>query len=162
MTTDTDAQPVSLIPFTGVKGRLLSRLLQLGFVRFHRVQLGFVEAPRQYQQFLADVVAPRLDALPGRLGVFGAGEHTRVLLSTLPELDARVHCLIDNNPQLWKTRRLGHLVLPPAEAIQVCDVIFLSTAVFQHVIRAELKQKNFRGPIVAVDDVVPPSWFLAA
>jgi hypothetical protein len=144
-----------------MKGRVLSRLLQVGFVRFHRVQLGFVEAPRQYRKFLADVIGARLAACPGRLGIFGAGEHTRVFLSALPEIESRVHCLTDNNPQLWRTRRFGHIVLPPAEAIEACEVIFLSTAVYQHVIRAELVKKKFKGPIVAVDDVVPPSWFLA-
>ena len=64
---DSTASPA----FTGVRGRFLAQLLQLDFVRFHRVQLGVVECPRQYTQFLADVVGPKLFALPGRLGVFG-------------------------------------------------------------------------------------------
>ena len=150
------------IPFSGVRGRALSGLLQLGFVRFHRVQLGFVKTPGQYQRFLADVIGPRLAALPGRLGVFGAGEHTRILLQALPDLADRIHCFVDNNSALWRQERFGHLVLPPEQAVRECDAIFLSTVVFQHVLRADLTRLNFKGPIVAVDDVVPSAWFLAA
>ena len=150
------------IPFPGLRGRILARLLQLPFVRFHRVQLGFVERPVQYQRLLAEVIAPRLAEVPGPLGVFGAGEHTRVLLKAVPEIDSRIHCFTDNNPSLWGQERLGHLVLPPAEAAQQCGSIFLSTAVYQHVLRKDLLALGFSGPIVAVDDLLPPSWFLAA
>jgi hypothetical protein len=41
-------------------------------------------------------------------------------------------------------------------------VIVLSTAVYQHILRADLKKLGFTGAIVAMDDVVPASWFLAA
>ena len=52
-------------------GRLLSRSagsikLQLRFVRYHRVQLGFAERPAHYEAFLGEVVAPRMRAY--RLG----------------------------------------------------------------------------------------------
>lgn len=151
-----------VIPFTGIKGRALSGLLQLPFVRFHRVQLGFVERPAQYERFITDIVGPRLEELPGPLGVFGAGEHSRVLLSALPELEERIFCFIDNNPSLWGKERFGKVVLSPADALPQCGAIFLSTAVFQHTLRADIRKRGFTGPIVAVDDVVPPSWFLAA
>ena len=150
------------IPFSGIKARALAGLLQLAFVRFHRVQLGFVERPAQYERFLAEVIAPRLAALPAPIGIFGAGEHTRVLLKSMPWLDEEVFCFIDNNAALWGQERFGKIVLSPADALQKVNAIFLSTAVFQHVLRADVKRRGFTGPIVAVDDVVPPSWFLAA
>lgn len=159
MPQTAEAQP---IPFTGLKGRALAGLLQLPFVRFHRVQLGFVERPVQYERFLAEVVGARLAGLPGALGIFGAGEHTRVLLKAVPSLDDRIVCLIDNNAGLWGSERFGKPVLSPADALPKCRSIFLSTAVYQHVLRADLRRRGFTGPIVAVDDVVPPSWFLAA
>ncbi len=158
----SERTPPRTIPFTSLKGRALSALLQLEFVRFHRVQLGFVEHPTQYASFLADVVGPRIAALQGRVGIFGAGEHTRVLLESTPALDSRVCCLIDNNKALWKQERFGHTILPPAEAIKECQVIVLSTAVFQQQLLANLKTLGYTGAIVAMDDVVPPSWFLAA
>lgn len=158
----TDLTEDTVIPFAGWRGRILARLLQLPFVRFHRVQLGFVERPEQYQRFLVEVVGGRLATMPGKIGVFGAGEHTRVLFKAMPSLLERVHCLTDNNQALWQQERFGCPVLPPTQAAAECDVILLSTAVFQHVIRPDLRRKGFRGPIVAVDDVVPPSWFLAA
>jgi hypothetical protein len=150
------------IPFTGLKGLALSQLLQLGFVRYRRVQLGFAEFPEQYKAFLATVVGARLEGLPGKVGIFGSGAHTGLLLETIPGLDARVACLIDNNQSLWRQSKFGHVVLPPSEAIRECEVIVLSTAVYQHVLRADLKKLGFAGAIVAMDDVVPPSWFLAA
>ena len=150
------------ISFSGIKGRALSGLLQLPFVRFHRVQLGFVERPAQYERFLADVVGPRLLELPVPLGVFGAGEHTRVLLKAVPWLDERIFCLIDNNASLWGQERFGKVVLSPADALPQVGAVFLSTAVFQHVLRADITRRGFTGPVVAVDDVVPPDWFLAA
>ncbi len=155
-------ETASAIPFSGFKGRALAGLLQLAFVRFHRVQLGFVERPVQYERFLAEVIGPRLAALPAPLAVFGAGEHTRVLLKALPWLDEQVFCFIDNNAALWGQERFGKLVLSPADALPQVGAIFLSTAVFQHVLRADVKRRGFAGPIIAVDDVVPPSWFLAA
>lgn len=148
--------------FGGVQGHIVAGLLQLPFVRFHRVQLGFVERPSQYRHFLADVIGPRLASLPDPLGVFGAGEHTRVLLESIPELQGRVHCLVDNNAALWNQERFGIVVLSPAEAVKQCGSMFLSTAVYQHVLRDDLKRRGFTGPTVAVDDVVPPAWFLAA
>jgi hypothetical protein len=150
------------IPFTGLKGRALSGLLQLGFVRFRRVQLGAAEFPAQYEEFLTTVVGARLGRLPGTVGIFGTGAHTATLLKALPDLDARVACLTDNNKALWGTEKLGHVVRPPAEAIQACQVIVLSTAVYQQALRADLKKLGFTGTVVAMDDVVPPSWFLAA
>ena len=155
--TDTVASP-----FTGVGGRTLSRLLELPFVRYHRVQLGFVERPRQYEQFLADVVGPRLDTLPGRLGVFGVGAHTDLLLKVLPGLGDRIACFTDNNAGLWGQTRFGKLVLPPADAVGECEVFLLSTAVFQRALSADLRRLGFTGPVVAMDDVVPASWFLGA
>jgi len=154
---DSTASPA----FTGVRGRFLAQLLQLDFVRFHRVQLGVVECPRQYTQFLADVVGPKLFALPGRLGVFGAGAHTETVLKALPDLGERIHCFTDNNAGLWHQTRFGKPVLPPAEAVAACDAFFLSTAVFQRVLEGDLRRDGFRGPIVAVDDLVPASWFLS-
>lgn len=159
MSQSSDAQ---VIPFDGLKGRTLSGLLQLPFVRFHRVQLGFVERPAQYQRFLAEVIGPRLFALPEPLGVFGAGEHSRVLLEAIPELESRIFCFIDNNSGLWGKERFGKLVLSPADALPQCGGIFLSTAVFQHVLRADVRKRGYSGPVVAVDDLVPPSWFLTA
>jgi hypothetical protein len=149
------------IEFRGVRERVLARLLQLRFVRFHRVQLGFVEKPAEYQRFLRDIIGPRLASLPGRLGVFGTGEHTKILLAAIPELAARIHCFVDNNSALWRTERFDRIVLAPSIAVQECEAFFLSTAVFQHVLRADLRRHGFAGPIVAVDDELPPSWFLA-
>ena len=154
----TAARPT--LSFTGVRGRLLSLLLQLGFVRYHRVQLGFVERPEQYLQFVTDVIGPRLAALPGKLGVFGVGAHTDTALKAVPELAGRIHCFTDNNTALWQQTRFGKTVLPPAEAVKECDAFFLSTAVYQRVLTSDLARLGFRGPIVAMDDVVPPFWFL--
>jgi hypothetical protein len=151
-----------IIPFTGLKGLALSRLLQLGFVRYRRVQLGFSEFPQQYKAFLTSVVGTRLESLPGKVGIFGTGAHTGLLLEAIPGLDARVACLLDNNQSLWRQSKFGHVVLPPREAITECHVIVLSTAVYQHALRADLKKLGFTGAIVAMDDVVPASWFLAA
>jgi hypothetical protein len=147
--------------FHGIPGRLLSHLLQLPFVRFHRVQLGVVERPLDYQRFLVEVVEPRLMALDGRLGVFGCGEHTRGALKAMPSLFGRIHCLTDNNAALWHQTRFGRPVWPPQKAIGSCDVMFLSTAVFQHVLRAQLERLGFNGHVIAVDDQVPPHWFLS-
>lgn len=157
MREQTTRQP---IPFKGVRGHVVAGLLQLPLVRFHRVQLGFVERPALYERFLAEVIGPRLATLPDRLGVFGAGEHTRVLFKAIPELTDRIHCFIDNNASLWGQEHFGHIVLSPADAVQQCGAIFLSTAVFQHVLKADLKRLSFSAPVVAVDDVVPPAWFL--
>ena len=148
--------------FSGLRGQAIAALLQLRFVRYHRVQLGFAERPVHYEAFLGEVVAPRLASLPDPLGVFGAGEHTRVLLKVVPELAVRIHCFVDNNQSLWGQERFGRTVLSPAEAVQECASMFLSTAVFQHVLRDQLKRLSFTGPTVAVDDVVPPAWFLLA
>src|SRR5258706_16215134 len=106
--------------FAGLRGQAIAGLLQLRFVRYHRVQLGFAERPAQYEAFLGEVVAPRLASLPDRLGVFGAGEHTRVLLKVVPELMDRIHCFVDNNPSLWGQERFGRTVLSPAEAVHQC------------------------------------------
>jgi hypothetical protein len=150
------------IPFTGLRGRVLAGLLQLPSVRFHRIQRGVAETPSEYERFVVEVVGPRLTRLSGRLGIFGAGEHTRMVLQALPAILDRVHCLLDNNTALWHQERHGRLVLPPAQAVCDCDTIFLSTAVFQHVLRADLKRLDFKGTIIAMDDIVPPQWFLAA
>lgn len=146
---------------TGLRDRALERLLQLSFVRFHRVQLSVVECPQEYATFLAAVVGPRLEALPGRLGVFGVGAHTETVLKALPELQERIHCFTDNNAGIWHQVRFGKPVLPPAEAVAECDAFFLSTAVFQRILTADVRRHGFRGPVIAVDDVVPPSWFLS-
>ncbi|MEZ5290587.1 MAG: hypothetical protein R2745_05865 [Vicinamibacterales bacterium] len=148
------------VRFDGLGGRLLGGLLQLPFVRYHRVQLGFVETPVEYEAFLRDVVGPRLDALPGRLGIFGVGAHTDLVLKVLPDLAARLHCFTDNNAVHWHRERHGVAVLPPEEAARACEVFFLSTAVYQRVLEADLRRVAFQGPIVAMDDVVPPAWFL--
>jgi hypothetical protein len=150
------------VPFTGFRGSALAALLQLRFVRYHRVRLGFVEAPAEYARFLACVVGPRLDTLPGALGIFGVGAHTELVLKVLPGLTGRLRCFTDNNATLWQTMRFGAPVLPPDEAARACDVLFLSTAVFQRQLRADLRRHGFRGPIVAMDDMVPPAWFLDA
>jgi hypothetical protein len=152
----------SAVPFTGLRGSALAALLQLRVVRYHRIQLGFVEAPAEYARFLQLVVGPRLDALPGALGVFGVGAHTELVLRVLPGLTERIRCFTDNNPALWQTTRFGAPVLAPADAAAVCDAFFLSTAVFQRQLHADLRRHGFRGPIVAMDDVVPPAWFLDA
>ena len=148
------------LPFSSIRARLLGRLLQLPFVRYHRVQLGVVEYPHQYERFVATVIAPRLEALPGRLGVFGVGTHTQAVLKALPTLASRVTCYTDNNPTLWHQTRFGGIVLPPAEAVKRCDAFLLSTAVFQRVLAADLRRLGFRGPLVAMDDQVAPAWFL--
>ena len=155
----TPAAPA--IPFAGFRGRALARALQLGFVRYHRIQLGFIERPRQYERFLAEVIAPRLDRLPGKLGVFGVGAHTEIALAHVPGLRDRVHCFTDNNSALWGQPRFGRIVLPPEDAVAECDAFFLSTAVFQRILERDLRRLGFTGPIVAMDDVVPPEWFLA-
>ena len=148
------------VAFTGLQGRVLGALLQWPLVRFHRLQRGFVEQPAEYRRFLFEVIGRRLADTPGRVGVFGCGEHSRVLLASIPELADRVHCFTDNNAALWHQERFGRRVLPPEEAIDVCDVFVLSTAVFQHVLRADLRRLGFSGPVIAMDDEVPPSWFL--
>ena len=153
--------PTPAIPFTGLGGRALARLLQFRFVRYHRVQLGFVERPRQYEQFLAEVVAPRIGRLSGKLGVFGVGAHTEIALAHVSGLGERVHCFTDNNAALWRQQRFGKLVLPPEDAVTACDAFFLSTAVFQRILEQDLRRLGFAGPIVAMDDEVPPGWFLA-
>jgi hypothetical protein len=159
---DHDQQRSPSGRFRGFAGRVLSALLQLKFVRFHRVQLACVESPVEYERFLSTVLGGRLEQTRGTLGVFGVGEHTRVLLRALPTLQGRIHCFIDNNSAIWRQQRFGRPVLPPEQALKECDAILLSSAVFQHVLRAELKRRAFTGPILAVDDVVPPEWFLAA
>src|SRR5688500_6561391 len=114
----TESRPAT--SFQSLRGRLLSALLQLRFVRFHRTQLGAVEAPAEYERFLAEVIVQRLESVPGRLGVFGVGEHTRTLLRAIPGLQARIHCFIDNNQALWRHQRFGRPVLPPDQAIKEC------------------------------------------
>lgn len=146
--------------FAGLEGRVLSRLLQLPFVRYHRVQLGFVERPKQYRRFLADVLGARVAALPDPVGVFGVGVHTEMLLKALPALAERLHCFTDNNRTLWNHTRFGRLVLPPEAAVAACQSFVLSTAVFQRVLEGDLRRLGFTGPVVAVDDLVPASWFL--
>jgi hypothetical protein len=148
------------LAFTGLRGRVLGALLQWPLVRFHRLQRGFVEQPGEYRRFLFEVIGPRLAETPGRVGVFGCGEHSRVLLASIPALHERVHCFTDNNAALWQQERFGRRVLPPAEAITACELFVLSTAVFQHVLRADLRRLGFSGPVIAMDDEVPPSWFL--
>jgi hypothetical protein len=160
MITAPDPQPS--IPFTGLRGRTLARLLQLPSVRYHRVQLGAVERPREYRRFLSSAVVPRLLALPGRLGVFGVGSHSDIVVAAAPEIADHIHCVTDNNPAHWRQQRFGKWVLPPVEAVACCDAFFLSTAVFQRVIHADLIRLGFRGPVVAVDDDVPPGWFLSS
>jgi hypothetical protein len=154
-------EAASAISFAGLRGRVLARALQFGFVRYHRIQLGFVERPRQYERFLTEIIAPRLDRLPGKLGVFGVGEHTEIALAHVPGLRDRVHCFTDNNSALWGQHRFGRIVLPPEDAVAECDAFFLSTAVFQRILEWDLRRLGFTGPIVAMDDVVPPEWFLA-
>lgn len=148
------------VAFEGLRARVLARLLEFGPVRYHRLQRGFVEAPEQYAAFLAQVVGPRLMSLPGRLGIFGVGAHTSLVVETLPHLIDRVHCFTDNNPVMWGQVRADRPVLPPADAVRECEAFFLSTAVFQRVLGADLRRLGFRGPVVAMDDVVPASWFL--
>lgn len=143
-----------------MRGQALAWLLQRDFVRFHRVQLGFVERPQQYERFLAGVVGPRVLAMDGRLGVFGVGTHTEVLLKAVPGLGERIHCFADNNSAVWHQTRFGRQVLPPGEAVKTCDLFLLSTVVFQRVLTADLRRHGFKGPIVTVDDIVPPAWFL--
>jgi hypothetical protein len=145
---------------SGLQGRALSWLLQRRFVRYHRIQLGFVERPAEYEQFLATVVGPRLRAIEGRLGVFGVGVHTQIALKAMPWLGERIACFADNNASVWRQTRFDRTVLPPAEAAAACDAFFLSTAVFQRVLRRDLRRLHFRGVIVSVDDHVPPGWFL--
>jgi hypothetical protein len=73
-----------------------------------------------------------------------------------------VHCFADNNAALWHQERFGRPVLPPREAVRTCEVFVLSTAVFQHVLRADLRRLGYRGPIIAMDDDMPPAWFLGS
>ena len=150
------------VAFSGLQGRLLRALLQLPFVRYHRVQRGFVERPAEYRRFLRDVIGRRIAETSGPIAVFGCGEHTRILLASVPRLIDRVHCFADNNATLWHQERFGRPVLPPREAVRVCEVFVLSTAVFQHVLRADLRRIGYRGPIIAMDDYMPPEWFLGS
>ncbi|MCC7010076.1 MAG: hypothetical protein IT184_14815 [Acidobacteria bacterium] len=155
-----DTAGAAPVPFRGLHGRALVRLLQLPFVRYHRVQLGFVERPRQYRRFLTDVLGPRLDAIGGRIGVFGVGAHTELLRTALPGFAERIHCFTDNNATLWHQTRFGKTVLPPAGAVEQCDAFLLSTTVFQRVLTADLRRLGFAGPVLAIDDDVPAPWFL--
>jgi hypothetical protein len=154
------ASGASPVHFAGLRGRVLARLLQVPAVRYHRVQLGFVETPQEYEAFLQEVVARRLASLPAPLGVFGVGAHTDLVVRVLPDLASRIHCFTDNNPAQWHRTRHDRPVLPPAEAAAQCASFFLSTAVFQPVLTADLRRVGFTGPIVAMDDQVPPRWFL--
>lgn len=149
------------IQFRGLRGRILAMLLQLPRVRFHRLQRGFAQQPLLYRTFLATLVRERVRATIGPLGVFGCGEHTRILLEAIPELAGRVHCYTDNNSALWHQQRFGRPVLPPAEAARVCSALVLSTVVFQRAMRRDLRRLDFRGTILAMDDRLPPAWFLA-
>lgn len=155
-------RPADAVPFTGLRGRLLAALLQLPVVRHHRVQLGFVEAPAEYDAFLADVIGRRVAEAPGRVAVFGAGAHTERVLACVPALRDRVTCLTDNNRALWGTTRFGLPVVSPFEAVTRADVMVLSTAVFQRQLRADLDRLEFRGTVIAMDDEVPAAWFLRA
>lgn len=148
------------VAFTGLQGRLVGALLQWPLVRFHRLQRGFVEQPAEYRRFLFEVIGRRVAHTPGSIGVFGCGEHSRVLLESIPDLRERVHCFTDNNAALWHQERFGCRVLPPEEAVKVCELFILSTAVFQHVLRQDLRRLGYSGPIIAMDDQLPPSWFL--
>ena len=151
----------SSITFKGYKGFLLARLLQLKPVRFHRTQLGWVENPSAYEKFVADVVGRRIESAGcSRWGIFGTGEHTRVVLRALPWLLERVRCFADNNPRLHGQMFMDRPVYAPGDAVKECDGFFLSTAVFQSTMHRDLKHLGFRGPILAVDDKVPPQWFL--
>jgi signal transduction histidine kinase len=148
------------IQFRGLRGRIIAFLLQLPLVRFHRLQRGFAQQPQLYRTFLATLVHERLRPLTGALGIFGCGEHTRLLLEAIPELAERVHCYTDNNAALWHQQRFGRPVLPPAEAARVCSAVILSTVVFQSAMRRDLLRLGFRGTIIAMDDRLPPAWFL--
>ena len=79
-----------------------------------------------------------------------------------PGLVERVACLTDNNRALWGTTRFGLPVVSPAEAVMRAEVMVLSTAVFQRQLRADLVRLDFRGTVIAMDDEVPPAWFLRA
>ncbi len=148
------------LSFRGLEGRVLARVLQMGFTRYRRAQLGLVNDPEEYRNFLRAVVAPRLQGQPGRLGVFGVGSHTEVVLKAIPDLHDRIELFTDNNPGTWHRTKHGRPVVSPVDAVAACDTFFLSTAVFQHVLRADLAALGFRGPVIAVDDRVPPEWFL--
>jgi hypothetical protein len=150
------------VAFSGVQGHVLRALLQLPFVRYHRIQRGFVERPAEYRRFLRDVIGRRVAETSGPIAVFGCGEHTRILLASVPGLIDRVHCFADNNATLWHQERFGRPVLPPREAVRACEVFVLSTAVFQHVLRADLRRIGYQGPIIAMDDHMPPHWFLGS
>lgn len=145
----------------GLRGRVVTWLLERPFARFHRMHMALAQSPADYRRFIAEVVAPRLRTAPGRLGIFGTGEHTCLVLQAAPDLAQRVHCFMDNDPGLWRQVRFGRTVLPPREAVGECDAIFLSTAVFQQTLRADLRRLAFTGAVLAVDDVVPARWFLA-
>jgi hypothetical protein len=147
-------------PFHGVKGRIWGWILQRPGIRYYRIQLAVAESPRDYERFLADIVAPRILGLRGRLGIFGVGEHTRLLLHADPSLARRIECFADNNAALWHQEQFGRPVLSAAEAVKRCDAFFLSTAVFQRSLRGDLDALGFEGPVLAVDDVGPPEWFL--
>jgi hypothetical protein len=139
---------------------MLAWLLQRRIVRFHRIQHGFARCPAQYRSFVVDVVGPRVRALgPCRLGIFGTGQHTALLLQELPELQSTLACFADNSAAAGRTLH-GRPVLLPRLAVAQCDAMVLSTAVFQEQMRADLRTLGFGGPVIAVDDVVPPEWFL--
>ncbi len=146
--------------FKGLYGRGLRLLLQFKFVRFHRIQKGFSETPIIYQDFLHQVVWPRIANTTGRVGIFGAGSHTDIALKSMPKFAEKVFCLTDNNKDLWYQTKFNKPILPPTEAVKACDIFFLSTAIYQDIFRADLKRLHFKGEIISIEDEVPPTWFL--
>ncbi len=149
------------VAFGGFRGYLLAQLLQLKCVRFHRAQFGCIEHPAEYERFLAEVVGFRImETGYRRIGIFGTGEHTRVVLRAMPWLIERVRCFVDNNPRLHGQAFLNRPVSAPQEAVKDCEAFFLSTTVFQRAMHKDLRRLGFRGPVIAVDDEVPPHWFL--
>jgi hypothetical protein len=149
------------VSFASFQGFLLEKLLQMGPVRFHRIQRGWVDNPCEYKRFIAEVIGPRIvDTNCRRLGIFGTGEHTRIILNALPELLERVQCFADNNHNIQGQQLMNRPVCSPENAVKICDGFILSTAIFQHEMHKNLQKLGFKGPVIAMDDDVPPHWFL--
>lgn len=149
------------VNFTAFQGFLFRKLLQSGPVRCHRIRRGCVENPAEYKIFIAEVIARRImDTNCTRLGIFGTGEHTRILLTAIPWLIERVRCFADNNAMLHGQEFMNRPVRPPCDAVKECDAFLLSTTLFQRSMHKDLKQLGFNGPMISMDDDVPSHWFL--
>lgn len=123
-----------------------------------RLEAGYYY-PKAYMRFLRDVVGSRLSQYyDNKIGVFGSGEHTKLLFDSVPALADRVGCVLDNDPTRWGKTIYGKDIVPPKDAVDDCAVIFLSSIAFQNAMESQLKQLGFRGIILRPDDSVPHGY----